>query len=117
MAVAGVLLVAWLYLRRRREPLLAAAAAVVAFVAFGKVFSPQYVDWLVPLVPAAGAVASAVLLVVLGLTHVVFNRFHASGEVHKHALTWWVLARDVLVVALYGILVARLARRPPSKTP
>lgn len=32
-----------------RELVLGALAAVVAFVAFGKVFSPQYVIWLVPL--------------------------------------------------------------------
>jgi hypothetical protein len=58
---------------------------------------------------------------VLGLTHVVFDRFHApggpSGEAYKHALAWWVLARDLLVVALYGLLVARLARRPPTRAP
>jgi uncharacterized membrane protein len=121
VSLAAILLVAWLYLRRRRDPILAAAAAVVAFVAFGKVFSPQYVDWLVPLVPAAGAAASALLLAALGLTHVVFDRFHApggpSGEAYKHALTWWVLARDLLVVALYGLLVARLARRPLTRAP
>ncbi|MEN3341649.1 MAG: hypothetical protein V7644_1053 [Actinomycetota bacterium] len=119
-AVAAVLLVAWLYLRRRREPLVAAAAAVVAFVAFGKVFSPQYVDWLVPLVPAAGASASALLLAVLALTRVVFDRFHApgapDGEQYKAALTWWLLARDLLVAALYALLVARLRRRPSNRS-
>ena len=117
--LAAVLLVAWLYLRRRRDPLVAAAAAVIAFVAFGKVFSPQYVDWLVPLVPAAGAAASAGLLVVLALTRVVFDRFHApggpDGQHYKDALVWWVVARDLLVVALYVLLVARLWRRPSSR--
>ena len=122
VAVAAVLLVAWLYRRRgRREPLVAAAAAVLAFVAFGKVFSPQYVDWLVPLVPAAGAGASALLLAVLGLTRVVFDRFHAAGgpngEHYKHALTWWVFARDLLVLALYVLLVVRLRRRPTNRNP
>lgn len=119
VAVVAVLAVAWLYARRRGPPLLAAAAAVVAFVAFGKVFSPQYVDWLVPLVPAAGAVASALMLVVLGLTRIVFDRFHTpggpSGEHYLAALTWWVFARDLLVVGLYAWLVARL-RRPRSNS-
>jgi uncharacterized membrane protein len=115
VVLAAVLLVAWLYLRRRTEPLVAAAAAVVAFVAFGKVFSPQYVDWLVPLVPAAGAAASAVLLGVLALTHVVFDRFHApggpNGSHYKDALTWWVLARDLALAGLYVLLVLRLRRK------
>ena len=34
--------------RDERQLLLCAAAAVVAFVALGKVFSPQYVAWLAP---------------------------------------------------------------------
>jgi uncharacterized membrane protein len=116
VALAAVLLVAWLYLRRRREPLVAAAAAVVGFIAFGKVFSPQYVDWLVPLVPAAGAAASAVLLGVFALTHVVFDRFHApggpGGEHYKAAL-----ARNLVLVLLYVLLVTGLRRkRATSRT-
>ena len=121
VALAACLLVAWLYLRRRREPLVAAAAAVLGFVAFGKVFSPQYVDWLVPLVPAAGAAASALLLGSLALTHVVFDRFHApggpGGEHYKAALAWWIVARDLVVLALYALLVLRLRRRPATSSP
>jgi hypothetical protein len=120
VALAAVLLVAWIYYRRRGEPLVAAAAAVVAFVAFGKVFSPQYVDWLVPLVPAAGAVASAGLIAILALTHVVFDRFHdpggPGGEHYKAALAWWVIARDFLLVGLYVFLVLRLRRRPAASS-
>jgi Glycosyltransferase family 87 len=120
VALGAVLAVAWLYARRRGGLLVAAAAAVVAFVAFGKVFSPQYVDWLVPLVPAAGAVASALMLGALALTRVVFDRFHApggpNGAHYKAALEWWALGRDLIVVALYAWLVARLRRKPASST-
>jgi hypothetical protein len=120
VALAAVLGVAWVYYRRRGDPLVAAAAAVVGFVAFGKVISPQYVDWLVPLVPAAGAAASGLLLASLALTHVVFDRFHdpggPSGAHYKAALTWWVFARDVVLVALYALLVARLRRRPRTSS-
>ncbi len=120
VALAAIVLVVWLYLKRRRDPLVAASAAVVAFVAFGKVFSPQYVDWFVPLVPAAGAVASGLLIGVLALTHVVFDRFHApggpDGAQYKAALAWWVFVRDVLVVALYVWLVLRLRRKPATSS-
>ncbi len=116
--LAAVVAVVWLYVRGRRDPLLAAGAAVAGFVAFNKVFSPQYVAWLVPLVPAAGLAASVLTAAVLGLTHVVFDRFHAPGSATEHykaALTWWVVARDLLVVGLYAYLVTRLRRRPAAR--
>lgn len=109
--VAAVLLVAWLYLRGRRDRLVAAAAAVTAFVAFSKVFSPQFVTWLTTVVPAAGIAATGLLLVVLALTHVVFDLFHEARPTvddWARALSWWVFVRDVLVVALYALLVRRL---------
>jgi len=121
VALAAVLVVAWRYLHGRREPLVAAATAVVGFIAFGKVFSPQYVDWLIPLVPAAGAAASALLLATLALTHVVFDRFHdpggPGGAHYKAALAWWIVARDLVVLALYALLVLRLRRRPATRSP
>jgi hypothetical protein len=105
VAIAAVLLA----LRRR-----SVAAAVCGFVAFNKVFSPQYVAWLLAIVPTAGAVACAVLAAVLVLTHVVFDRFHAGDD-----LTWWVLPRDALVVALYVWLLrrARPGRGPAAAPP
>ena len=110
--IVAVLAVAWLYLRRRPSPIVAAAAAVTAFVAFSKVFSPQYVDWLAALVPAAGILFAGVLVVILVLTRLVWDRFvtgRATTEEWANVLTWWVFARNILVVVLYGLLVARLA--------
>jgi uncharacterized membrane protein len=116
--LAAVLAVAWLYLMRRRSRVLAAAAAVTAFVAFSKVFSPQYVDWLVPLVPAAGFVACALLLAALLLTKTVWDHFVTGGltvEEWGRQLAWWVFARDIVVVAIYALLLVRL-RRPEGAT-
>ena len=109
LELAAIALVLLLVARRRPdlELLLAGvAAAVVAVVAFQKVFSAQYVDWLVAVVPlaggAAGAVAAALLLAALGLTRIVFDH---AGDV------WVLLARDLLVVAVYAALVVRLRSR------
>ena len=122
VSVAALVLVYVLYWHRRREPMILAwAAAVLAFVAFAKSFSPQYVNWLVPLVPAAGAVASVLLLVIARLTHSELQRFlHTPGGSSNHyanVLTWWVVVRDLLVVALYALLVVLLRRSPTSRSP
>jgi uncharacterized membrane protein len=122
VSVAALVLVYVLYWHRRREPMILAwAAAVLAFVAFAKSFSPQYVNWLVPLVPAAGAAASVLLLVIARLTHSELQRFlHTPGGSTNHyanVLTWWVVVRDLLVVALYGLVVVLLRRSPTSRSP
>jgi len=118
--VAAVLYVAWLYLRGRRNRLVAAAAAVTAFVAFNKVLSPQYTAWLVPLVPAAGLAASVVLVAVLALTHLEWDRFatgHGSVEHWGQVLSWWILVRDLVLVALFVLLVLRLRAGARSQSP
>jgi uncharacterized membrane protein len=111
VVVSVALYVAWLYFRGHRDRVLACAAAVTAFVAFNKVLSPQYVVWLLPLVPAAGFVASGVLVVVLALTRAEWNRFvQPHGSVHHwgEVLSWWILARDLVLVALFALLVLKL---------
>jgi uncharacterized membrane protein len=117
--VAAALFVAWVYLHGRRDRVLACAAAVTAFVAFNKVLSPQYVVWLVPLVPAAGFAASGVLVVVLALTRVEWNRFvlpHGSVQHWGDVLSWWILARDIVLVALFALLVLNLRAGARSRT-
>ena len=63
--------------RRGTPQLLAAsAAAVAAFAAFGKVLSPQFLIWLIPLVALVlgrlGAVAWGLFALALALTHAYF---------------------------------------------
>ncbi len=93
--------------------LLGAAGAVVAFVALGKVLSPQFLIWLVPLVPlvagAAGLAGAALLGAALTTTHLWFP-IRYWDVVALEPVGWLVLARDVLLVALLAVLAAALAR-------
>jgi len=95
----------------RGRPLVAAcAAAVVGFVAFDKVFSAQYVDWVVPLAPLAGVAAAGATIPVLVLTRLVFSHRSALAHVHDVPL---LLARNACVVALFALL---LIASPRSRT-
>jgi len=92
-----------------------AAAAVTAFVAFGKVTSPQFLVWLlaaVVLVPGRrGALAAGFLLVACGLTRLWFPRTY--WDLVKHfdpTASWLLLGRDLLLVAVFVTLVAGIAR-------
>ena len=119
VVVASVALAVWLYVRGRRDHLLCAAACVTAFAAFGKVLSPQYLDWLVPLAPAAGIAAAGVLAAALVLTRLESERFvlpHGTVEHWGQVLTWWIVARDVVLVALFALLVVRLRAGARSRS-
>jgi hypothetical protein len=116
-----VALAVWIVFWRGRtsdDRFLTATAAVVAgYVAFGRVFSPQYLIWLFPLVPlVAGrlmAVSSALLASAAILTQLWFPaRWFELPRLG--GLGWLVLARDLAVVALYGLLLIGLARMRPS---
>jgi hypothetical protein len=84
-----------------------AAACVCAFIAFGKVLSPQFLLWLIPLVPLVagrrGLAAVALLTTALVLTQVWFPQryWDYAGPFH---LAWVVLLRDLVLVVLVGVL-------------
>jgi hypothetical protein len=95
--------------RRTRDDLLRfAAASVCAFVAFDKVFSPQYLIWLVPLVPLVrgrrGLAAAAALAAALVLTQVWFPLRYWRFVDLDRGIAGVVLARDLVVVALLVLL-------------
>jgi hypothetical protein len=121
LAVAAV----WLLYARVREPRarlpVAFAAAVAGFIAFTKVFSPQYMVWLVPLVVlvdgAAGVVAISLTAAALVVAQVWF--FHYGALFRIEWPVWLLLARDLVMVALYVALVGALTRwkiRIPSRS-
>lgn len=101
--------------RRGPEQLAAASAgAVCSFVAFGKVLSPQFLIWLVPLVPlvggALGALASALFVLALVTTQLWFPRRYWDLVALEAGPTWLLVARDVLLVALALALAVATAQ-------
>jgi hypothetical protein len=126
LAELGALVAVWIAFGRtkddRREALLRyGAAAVVAFVAFGKVLSPQFMIWLVPLVALVGGrrglLAGGLLAVALWLTLYWFpGRYWQFVDDLKPGLTTIVLLRDLLLVAVVGVLL-RPVRRPRLEAP
>ena len=117
--VAGVvaLLAVWVAFARRprgREGLLlGSAAALAAFVAFGKVLSPQFLVWLVPVVPLVAGTAGLAAAAVLGAALVATQGWfpHRYWDmVDLQAIGWLVLVRDLLLVVLFAVLLAALVR-------
>ena len=90
-----------------------AAAATVAFVTFGKVLSPQFLVWLLAIVVLVqgvrGAIATILLLIACLLTRAWFP--HSYWDLVKEfdpTASWLVLVRDLVLVALFAVLVVRL---------
>jgi uncharacterized membrane protein len=126
LSVAGTMAVVATWIAFARGPVTRdrfvryAAAAVCAFVAFDKVLSPQYLLWLIPLVPLVrgrrGWAAVLLLTAACLLTQVWFpQRYFAYA--FDSDLAWVVLLRDLVLVALLVVLVTpRRARERPYTT-
>ena len=116
----AALVAAWVLFKRGpatpQRLVVAAAASVAAFAAFAKVLSPQFLIWLLPLVPLAGGIAApALLLVALGLTQAFFpSRYR--GVLDLEGETWLVVARNLVLVALFAALAWRLRAQPEYTT-
>jgi hypothetical protein len=82
----------------------------VAFVALGKVLSPQFLVWLIPVVPLVrgrrGVTASALLAAALVLTQLWFPyRYWDLALRFDEIASWLVLVRDLVLAALLAVLV------------
>jgi uncharacterized membrane protein len=115
---AGALVAVWiLFARGPATPLrlvVACAVSVVVFVAFGKVLSPQFLIWLVPVVALlagrVGLAAGALLGAALVTTHLWFPTRYWD-LVDLEPVGWLALVRNVLLVALAVLLLAGLRTR------
>ena len=122
---ACVLVWIWVVFARRRATaaafVCASAAALCAFVAFGKVLSPQFLIWLIPVVPLVrgrrGLWASGLLLAALVLTQVWFPFRYFRLALHFEAgLSWVLLARDLVLAGLALLLATSLRRAQPRSS-
>jgi hypothetical protein len=118
LAGAAALVAVWfMFGRSRRGPhelLLAVAAVVVALVAFGKIFSTQYMVWVVFAAPLAlGRIRPFVLSATVSstlLTLYVYD-WGPFDLIAGGRTTWVLLTRNLILVGLLGLLLVELAAR------
>jgi hypothetical protein len=98
----------------RRDLVLSAAASVLAFVALGKVLSPQYVIWLAPfaaLVWARGErLAGALIAAGVALTQVEFPRHYLDLINGEDWVVLVVALRNAALLAALGLILFGSAR-------
>ena len=119
-SVTQAVVLVWIWVRfgRIRDPhsidlVTASAAALVAFVALGKVLSPQFLVWLI--VPVAlwrgrrrwAAIASLVVACVLTRAWFPYRYWDLVFSFDPLA-SWLVVVRDLVLVALLAVLLWEL---------
>jgi Glycosyltransferase family 87 len=129
VAIAAVVVQAlallWIWVSFARGPatreafVRSTAASLCAFVAFGKVLSPQFLIWLISVVPLVrgrrGLAAGALLALALVLTQIWFPFRYFRLALHfEEGLSWLLLARDLTLVAIAALLALSLRRREPA---
>jgi hypothetical protein len=129
LPVTGILIlvtVFFMYRAYRQEPVEPraftryAAALILAFMLGSKVLSPQYVIWLLPLVPLGagglpGLALSAAFLAVCYLTTQVFPIHYDDLLSLRSPGPELLLARNLLLVFLWGLLLWLPGGRTPAK--
>jgi hypothetical protein len=129
LSVARVVVLLWIWVSFARGPatadrfLCSTAAALTASVALSPVLSPQFLIWLLPVVPllqgGRGIVATAILAVGVALTHAWYPyRFFAFVDhLHTGDLAL-LLVRDLALVVLLLALITprRLGSRAVARS-
>ncbi len=97
-----------------------AAATICTFVAFGKVLSPQYLIWLVPLVALVRGRRGLAAMGLLGVACLLTQWWTPTRYgAYKNDFSWaWVvLCRDLVLASLFALLAWPAARfRRPAQS-
>jgi hypothetical protein len=122
-ALALVLALGWVIVlaargRDARHLVLSGFAALLAFVALGKVFSPQYVIWLAPFAALAWVWGERAVAALTGaaivLTHVEFPSRYFDLINEQTGVILVVAARNALLLGALALLARALLRRPAA---
>jgi len=128
LAALAIVLAVWFLAWRRPggspELVRDCATVVAAQLALGRVLSPQFLLWLVPLVPLVAGrrrrIASALLAIALVATHAWFPDLYRDYVNERAAFeTGYLLVRNGLVLAVLVVLatsVLEAFRKPSSPT-
>jgi uncharacterized membrane protein len=126
LAELALLALVWLRFGRQRELrdrdlMQSAAAVVLTFVALGKVFSPQFLLWVIPLVALLEGTLAVAGPAMVGAA-IVLTRLYFPGrwrEVLRQEATptWFLITRDLVLLGLLAWLIAAVARKPTAKSP
>ena len=109
---------AWLASKRQdpRTLVLASLLAVTSFAALGKVLSPQFLIWILPLGALAlawRAHALAAAIALAGALTLAWFPAHYDDVVSREAAwSWLVATRDLVLVGALGLGAALLSSRP-----
>ena len=117
LSVVQIAVIVWIWLRRpgtAEELVRWSAAALVAFVSLGKVLSPQFLIWLLPVVPLVAGVrglkAAVLLAVALDVTQLWFPLRYGNLLGLELLPSVLVLVRDLVLVGLLVVLVRGSSR-------
>jgi uncharacterized membrane protein len=111
LLLVGLLVVLWR--RAADRPAETAAAAIAAMLVLGKVLSPQYLVWLVPVILLASGPRTRLAWALAAAAMALTQSLRLWDGVGLGPAGWIVLARNGALAALLVVLVTQvLSRRP-----
>ncbi|MBV9256952.1 MAG: DUF2029 domain-containing protein [Ktedonobacteraceae bacterium] len=112
LEIVGLLYVAWLQWRRKIDLAVASLLTLLIVIVTGKIFSPQYLIWIVPLVAYVGGADwcwSVSWVAICGLTTFIYPYIYdMSSIVHVPLIPWFYPAVTLRNLILFGFVLALL---------